>query len=227
MNSDLASHYSSRYYSSAASSYLGGGRYDNSYSGGGRYSSRLRRQDREAEEARKEKEEQERLKKKEEEEEKAKEEDDRPPQPQPLKRTRPRHRATVINGMVTRIGRNSEDSSEDESSSDESSDEEEEEREPTPPPPPKTPTPPPPEDPLDVEERMLNAQLALSFTLTLTDEENIRQRLLEIRKTKMKREKMTEIVVAMTDKFEKEVESLGEKSRAKEEEQKILLTRYT
>ena len=79
---------------------------------------------------------------------------------------------------------------------------------------------------MDVEERALNAQLALSFTLTLTDEENIRQRLLEIRKTKLKRERVAEVVTALTEKFEKETDELGERNRAKEEEQKILLTRY-
>ena len=78
---------------------------------------------------------------------------------------------------------------------------------------------------MDVEERALNAQLALSFTLTLTDEENIRQRLLEIRKTKLKRERVVEVVTALTEKFEKETDELGERNRAKEEEQKILLTR--
>ncbi len=34
---------------------------------------------------------------------------------------------------------------------------------------------------------MLKAQLALSFTLTMTDEENIRQRMLEIKKARIKR----------------------------------------
>ena len=76
-----------------------------------------------------------------------------------------------------------------------------------------------------MEERVLNAQLALSFTLTLTDEENIRQRLLEIRKTKLKRERVAEVVTALTEKFERETDELGERNRAKEEEQKILLTR--
>ena len=65
----------------------------------------------------------------------------------------------------------------------------------------------------------------MSFTLTLTDEENIRQRLLEIRKTKLKRERVSEVEVALTDKFERETDKLGERNRAKEEEQKILLTR--
>ena len=76
-----------------------------------------------------------------------------------------------------------------------------------------------------MEERALNAQLALSFTLTLTDEENIRQRLLEIRKTKLKRERVAEVVTALTEKFEKETDALGERNRAKEDEQKTLLTR--
>ena len=61
--------------------------------------------------------------------------------------------------------------------------------------------------------------------MTLTDEENIRQRLLEIRKTKLKRERVAEVVTALTEKFEKETDELGERNRAKEEEQKVLLTR--
>lgn len=61
--------------------------------------------------------------------------------------------------------------------------------------------------------------------MTLTDEENIRQRLLEIRKTKLKRERVAEVVTALTEKFEKETDELGERNRAKEEEQKTLLTR--
>ena len=65
----------------------------------------------------------------------------------------------------------------------------------------------------------------MSFTLTLTDEENIRQRLLEIRKTKLKRERVAEVVTALTDKFEKGTDELGERNRVKEEEQKNLLTR--
>ena len=63
---------------------------------------------------------------------------------------RPRHRATVINGSVIRIGRNSEDSSDEDESSDEDAEgaaaaaaaaEQKEET----PEPPKSPTPPPPE----------------------------------------------------------------------------------
>ena len=64
---------------------------------------------------------------------------------------RPRHRATVINGSVIRIGRNAENSSVDEESSDEDAEGETaaavaivEAKEPTPEPP-KSPTPPPPE----------------------------------------------------------------------------------
>ena len=48
-----------------------------------------------------------------------------------------------------------------------------------------------PEDPLDIEERQLNNQLMLSLTLTLVDEENIRQRLLEIKKTKLRQSQKT------------------------------------
>ena len=62
---------------------------------------------------------------------------------------RPRHRATVINGSVIRIGRNSEDSSDEDESSDDDADGEaaaatDEQKEQTPEPP-KSPTPPPPE----------------------------------------------------------------------------------
>ena len=63
---------------------------------------------------------------------------------------RPRHRATVINGSVIRIGRNSEDSSDEDESSDGDADGEaaaaaaEDQKEKTPEPP-KSPTPPPPE----------------------------------------------------------------------------------
>ena len=92
---------------------------------------------------------------------------------------------TVMNGNVIRISRQRQNSSDEEESSEESESETESEEtseeaqnpEPAPPPRPRT-----PEDPLDVEERMLNAQLALSFTLTMTDEENIRQRMMEIKK---------------------------------------------
>ncbi len=72
---------------------------------------------------------------------------------------------------------------------------------------------------------MLKAQLALSFTLTMTDEENIRQRMLEIKKARIKRASQ-EIEKGIIDKFEKESDQLTEPTRAKEEEEKILITRY-
>ena len=84
-------------------------------------------------------------------------------------------------------------------------------------------------DPLDIEERDLNNQLMMSLTLTLVDEENIRQRLLEIRKQKLRKnfhvkqqglkerfEKITETVL-----FENQTNIL-----AKEDEEKALVLRY-
>ncbi|TRY63116.1 hypothetical protein TCAL_08235 [Tigriopus californicus] len=149
--------------------------------------------------------------------------------------TRPktRHRATVLNGSVVRISRNQavNESSSDEDEDDEDDESDEESIEDTAaesehvPELPSRPLPPP-EDPLVVEERMLNAQLALSFTLTMTDEENIRQRLLEIRKQRMKRSQ-SETESVLLDKFERESEELCESTRAKEEEEKILVQRLS
>ncbi len=140
---------------------------------------------------------------------------------------------SVMNGNVIRITRKSNNVSSSEEDEDTSGDEDEpdepegssSEPEDLPAPSP-APPPPPPEDPLDVEERMLNAQLALSFTLTMTDEENIRQRLLEIKKSRIKREKAGEVEQVLIDRFERETDRLGETSRAKEEEEKILVARY-
>lgn len=150
------------------------------------------------------------------------------------KRPKARHRATVLNGSVIRIRRNqpvNESSDEEEDDEGNESEEESEEDSVEPAtesedPPPEIPARPslPPEDPLVVEERMLNAQLALSFTLTMTDEENIRQRLLEIRKQRMKKSQ-SETETVLLDKFEKESEELCESTRAKEEEEKILVQR--
>ena len=83
---------------------------------------------------------------------------------------------------------------------------------------------PEPEDPLDVEERELNNQLMLSMTLTMVEEENIRQRLLEIRKTRLRRTE-ADVEHNLVQKFVSESEELGETGRAKEEEEKILLQR--
>ena len=90
-----------------------------------------------------------------------------------------------------------------------------------------------PEDPLDVEERELNNQLMLSLTLTLVDEENIRQRLLEIKKTKLRRsqkylennlvEKFTNDADVTMTLFENERNTSG--NGAKLEEEKGLIQR--
>jgi hypothetical protein len=60
----------------------------------------------------------------------------------------------------------------------------------------------------------------------MTDEENIRQRLMEIKKTRIKRNG-SEIERGLIEKFEKKAEELTEANRAKEEEEKILLNRLT
>ena len=92
-----------------------------------------------------------------------------------------RHPMVLNNGSVIRVRREISTSDEEEESEDDDTESEVE-----PEPEVKEPTPEP-EDPLDVEERELNTQLQLSFTLTLVDEENIRQRLLEIRKSKLRK----------------------------------------
>ena len=92
-----------------------------------------------------------------------------------------RHPMVLNNGSVIRVRREISTSDEEEESEDDDTESEVE-----PEPEVKEPTPEP-EDPLDVEERELNTQLQLSFTLTLVDEENIRQRLLEIRKSRLRK----------------------------------------
>ena len=93
--------------------------------------------------------------------------------------------------------------------------------------PPKEPTPEP-EDPLDVEERELNTQLLMSLTLTLVDEENIRQRLLEIRKTRLRRTMVPEMET-LSSKFQSSAEcALFENEPnvvAKEDEERALIQR--
>ena len=95
----------------------------------------------------------------------------------------------------------------------------------------KDPTPeptPPPEDPLDVEERELNDQLLMSLTMSLVDEENIRQRLLEIRKTRLRRTMVPEME-SLASKFQSSAEcALFENEPnviAKEDEEKALVAR--
>ena len=87
------------------------------------------------------------------------------------------------NGTIIRIRR--------EVSTSEESEPEPEEPEPEPEPKPEPEPEVEPEDPLDVEERQLKEQLMMSLTLTLVDEENIRQRLLEIKKTRLRKNTTT------------------------------------
>ena len=60
----------------------------------------------------------------------------------------------------------------------------------------------------------------------MTDEENIRQRLLEIKKSRIKKQRM-DVERDLIDKFDKKMEELASRSKAREEEEKILLKRLT
>ena len=83
-------------------------------------------------------------------------------------------------------------------------------------------------DPLDIEERELNNQLMMSLTLTLVDEENIRQRLLEIRKKKLRRNFNIE-QRGLAERFQKIAETTLFENQtnilAKEDEEKSLIQR--
>ena len=83
-------------------------------------------------------------------------------------------------------------------------------------------------DPLDIEERDLNNQLMMSLTLTLVDEENIRQRLLEIRKQKL-RKTFNVKQQGLKERFEKNAEQTLFENQpnilAKEDEEKALVQR--
>ena len=84
-------------------------------------------------------------------------------------------------------------------------------------------------DPLDIEERDLNDQLMMSLTLTLVDEENIRQRLLEIRKQKLRKNFHVK-QQGLKERFEKIAETVLFENQtnilAKEDEEKALVLRY-
>ena len=88
-----------------------------------------------------------------------------------------------------------------------------------------------PLDPLDIEERQLNNQLMLSLTLTLVDEENIRQRLLEIKKTRL-RTTQKNLEQNLVEKFTKDADvtlTLFENQQSdgdKQEEERLLKQRY-
>ena len=142
--------------------------------------------------------------------------------------------ATILNdGSIIRVRRekstDEESSSEEEESSDEEPVEDLPEDEPQAEPEPvKEPTPEP-EDPLDIEERELNTQLLMSLTLTLVDEENIRQRLLEIRKQRLRRDMAPGDQQSLAAKFQSSAEcALFENEPnviAKEDEEKLLIQR--
>ena len=124
------------------------------------------------------------------------------------------------NGSVIRVRREVSTSEEESSEDDEVSADQEPPHDPTPEPEPE----PEPEDPLDVEERELNSQLQLSFTLTLVDEENIRQRLLEIKKSKLRKNQQN-LGDNLVQKFVSDAEVTifeNQQSSAKQEEERIL-----
>ena len=129
-----------------------------------------------------------------------------------------RHPMVLNNGSVIRVRREVSTSEEESSEEDEVSADQEPAHDPTPEPEPE------PEDPLDVEERELNSQLQLSFTLTLVDEENIRQRLLEIRKSKLRKNQQN-LGDSLVQKFVSDAEVTifeNQQSSAKQEEERIL-----
>ena len=131
-----------------------------------------------------------------------------------------RHPMVLNNGSVIRVRREVSTSEEESSEDDEVSADQEPPHDPTPEPEPE----PEPEDPLDVEERELNSQLQLSFTLTLVDEENIRQRLLEIKKSKLRKNQQN-LGDSLVQKFVSDAEVTifeNQQSSAKQEEERIL-----
>ena len=75
----------------------------------------------------------------------------------------------------------------------------------------------------------MNNQLMMSLTLTLVDEENIRQRLLEIRKQKL-RKNFNVKQQGLKERFEKNAEQTLFENQpnilAKEDEEKALVQRY-
>lgn len=130
--------------------------------------------------------------------------------------------AVLNGGTVIRIRREVSTSEESDPSTEEAEDEKEASPVASPSP---TPEPEIPEDPLDKEERELNEQLMLSLTLTLVDEENIRQRLVEIKKSRLRNNQGT-LGKNLVEKFVNDADvTLFEcgLSPAKEEEEKNLL----
>ena len=144
--------------------------------------------------------------------------------------------ATILNdGSVIRIRRerSTDDDETEEESSEEKKEAEPREEEPEEEPEPEKEPTPEPEDPLDVEERELNNQLMMSLTLTLVDEENIRQRLLEIRKARLRKNLENEHLQqggGLSSKFQKSADVVFFENQpgvvAKEEEENALTSRY-
>ena len=139
-------------------------------------------------------------------------------------KVRYRQQGSVLNnGTVIRLRREvstSEDETSnqpDEASEPDAVEEEEEVAEPEP--------EPEPEDPLEKEERELNHQLMLSMCLTLTDEENIRQRLLEIKKSRL-RKNQQKIAQNLVQRFSNDADVTlfeNQQSPARHEEEKMLM----
>lgn len=88
---------------------------------------------------------------------------------------------------------------------------------------------PEPEDPLDTEERELNHQLMLSLCMTLTDEENIRQRLLEIKKSRL-RKNQQKLADNLVQRFANDADVTlfeNQQSPARQEEERILMQKLS
>ena len=146
--------------------------------------------------------------------------DEAPAQETRKKKNRYQNHPTVLNGgTVIRLRREVSTTSEDED--DEVSSEE---TIPVPEEPEPEPEPEPVEDPLDREERELKDQLMLSLTLTLVEEENIRYRLLEIQKSRLRKDQQS-LEDHLVQKFVIDVDVTlfeNQPSSAKEEEERIL-----
>jgi len=140
------------------------------------------------------------------------------------RKVRYHQQGTVLNdGTVIRLRREVSTSEDDDQTANpiESSEPESEAEEDTAEPEPE----PEPEDPLEKEERELNHQLMLSLCLTLTDEENIRQRLLEIKKSRL-RKNQQKLAQNLVQRFSNDADVTlfeNQQSPARLEEERILM----
>jgi len=143
------------------------------------------------------------------------------------RKVRYHQQGTVLNdGTVIRLRREVSTSEDDDQTANpiESSEPESEAEEDTVEPEPE----PEPEDPLEKEERELNHQLMLSLCLTLTDEENIRQRLLEIKKSRL-RKNQQKLAQNLVQRFSNDADVTlfeNQQSPARQEEERILMHKY-